>query len=199
MKEILDESLRLLSSNFKIQKLNIKDKNKYKVGPMKFYLQQFSIEGVGNLAIMEGTAMFGLMKMDTMILTPTKKDAPLYSYDRIYALGNDTLIVEVYDTLVENSNETYQKNHQKMIDVKTMYGNDFNHDLGEHWYDSIKLPSSFSKKGKVKRQGQWFDCMFEESLKAYIQLLKEAKECNEVEKKEMNLQYVDGLFNNGGP
>ena len=35
----------------------------------------------------------------SIIRNYTEVDLPLYSYDRIFAMGNDTLIVELYDTL----------------------------------------------------------------------------------------------------
>jgi hypothetical protein len=49
---------------------------------------------------MKASGFFGLMRMDTLIINPTEIDLPLYSYDRIFAMGNDTLIVELYDTLI---------------------------------------------------------------------------------------------------
>ena len=55
------------------------------------------------------------MKMDTLIINPYNLELPLYSYDRIYAAGNDTLIVELYDTLSGD----YDQN--ELMQVKEAY------------------------------------------------------------------------------
>ena len=39
-------------------------------------------------------------KMLQLIVDPKEVDLPLYSYDRILAMGVDTLIIEMYDTIV---------------------------------------------------------------------------------------------------
>lgn len=60
---------------------------------MKFIIEAYNIKDFGHLSIMKATGFFGLMKMDTVIINPKYVDLPLYSYDRIFAMGSDTLIV----------------------------------------------------------------------------------------------------------
>lgn len=50
---------------------------------------------------MRAKGFFGLLKMDTLVILPADRDRPLCSYDCIYAAVNDTLIVELYDALIE--------------------------------------------------------------------------------------------------
>ena len=123
---------------------------------MKFQIKQYEAKELGNVSVMEAKGFFGLMQMDTLIINPLKKDLPLFSYDRVMAMGNDTLIIELYDTFLE------KEENKNLPD----------HDLGEHWYDSIKLPESVSKKGK-KEHSNAFDkftiVYFEKYLKRFLE------------------------------
>jgi hypothetical protein len=71
---------------------------------MTFTIRQFYAESLGNVSVMAAKGFFGLMQMDTFIVNPVEKDLPLFSYDRIHAMGNDTLILELYDTLLGEGN-----------------------------------------------------------------------------------------------
>ena len=160
---------------------------------MKFQIKQYEAEGLGNVSVMEAKGFFGLMQMDTLIINPIKKDLPLFSYDRVLAMGNDTLIIELYDTFVEK---------QDLSDLKAWNDENQNlpnHDLGKHWYDSIKLAESVSKKGK-KEHSKSFDDFTNIYFEKY---LKNKAACTEVTdiaaKKEKASVYVEGLLSNGGP
>ena len=74
-----------------------------KVSGMNFHIRSFTAPGLGHVSEMTASGFFGLMKMDTLIITPTEVDMPLFSYDRVLAMGNDTLIFELYDTLLEQT------------------------------------------------------------------------------------------------
>ena len=131
------------------------------------------------------------MKMDTLIVVPKEKELPLYSYDRIYAMGNDTLIVELYDTL------TARVDLSSLNEVKERYASLPERDAGEHWYDSIKLPESISKKCKKARGGEC-DALALLHLDAFLNASSE-KTSDEAKKKELSLRYVTGLLEHGGP
>ena len=131
------------------------------------------------------------MKMDTLIINPTEIALPLYSYDRIFAMGNDTLIVELYDTLVG----AYDAD--ALARVKTGYADLPERDPGVHWYDSIKLPESISKKGK-KTHTPRLDQLTKEHFAAY--LASDAAPVSDQETKRQKASfYVEGLLKNGGP
>lgn len=161
-----------------------------KVSGMKFQIRRFEAEGLGSVSVMVAKGFFGLMKMDTLIINPTELDLPLYSYDRILAMGNDTLIVELYDTLVGDYSE------DGMLSVKDKFAPLPERDPGEHWYDSIKLHSSISKKGK--KISSELDEMTLEHFKAYLASSSAPVEDSE-SKKDMAAVYVNGLLEKGGP
>lgn len=158
---------------------------------MKFKITAYNAEGLGHVSVMRAGGFFGLMNMDTLIINPTELDLPLYSYDRIYAMSNDTLIVELYDTLLEKCDLSELEN------VKSGFADLEDRDAGEHWYDSIKLSESISKKGK-KAQTRRFDKLATRHLAAYIGAEAGAVE-NRAEKMKKASIYVEGLIKNGGP
>ncbi|MBQ7933930.1 MAG: hypothetical protein IJ327_03990, partial [Lachnospiraceae bacterium] len=163
-----------------------------KVSDMKFTIRAFEAEGLGHVSAMSAKGFFGLMQMDTLIINPTKKDLPLYSYDRVHAMGNDTLIVELYDTLLGACDLS------GLAQVKEQNGDLPDHDLGEHWYDSIKLAESVSKKGK-KQQTHRFDILAGMHLAAYLETNPRMAAVDADAKRTKAAVYVDGLLQNGGP
>ena len=66
-----------------------------------------------------------------------------------------------------------------------------------HWYDSIKLPESISKKGK-KTDKDDMDALAAEHFSAYLNAPAK-KVANIEKKKELSAKYVEGLLSEGGP
>ena len=159
-----------------------------KASGMKFNIRAYHAEGLGHVSVMTAKGFFGLMKMDTLIVNPDEVDLPLYSYDRIFAMDNDTLIVELYHTL--------SRDGFSMEDVKARYTTLTERDPGEHWYDSIKLPESISKEGK-KADTPALSRLATEHLVAYLDAARPTD--NPEIKKEKASLYVEGLLSKGGP
>ena len=189
---MIQKMLRTITAKNHLNAITIGEYAKMKVGVMNFQIWAFHAEGLGHVSAMQASGMFGLMKMDTLIINPTEKDMPLFSYDRVHAMGNDTLIYELYDTILEKADLN------RVEDVKIKYRHLPDHDLGEHWYDSIKLAISLSKKGK-KVHSAAFDACAMEYLEAYLEDAAEADYCEPAGKKEKASVYVEGLLSNGGP
>lgn len=158
---------------------------------MRFEISAYYAEGLGHISQMRAKGFFGLMKMDTLIINPTELDLPLYSYDRIFAAGNDTLIVELYDTVLTSFDE------ENMNSAKARFSTLTERDPGEHWYDSIKLGSSISKKGK-KKDTPALDALTLEHFDAYL-VSSAAAVSDKAAKLEKASVYVEGLLEKGGP
>ena len=184
--------LDVIAESFPLQELPCGEFEKMKVSGMTFKVRRFWAEGLGPVSVMVAGGFFGLLKMDTLIITPTAVDMPLFSYDRVLAMGNDTLIFELYDTLLG------QTDLQALEAVKENAAYLPDHDLGEHWYDSIKLPVSLSKKGK-KAHREAFDATAVHYLAQYLAAAKNAPACESAPKREKASVYVEGLLANGGP
>ena len=190
---VMQQMLDKVNREFPLTEKSVGEYANIKAKGMKFQIKQYEAKGLGNISVMEAKGFFGLMQMDTLIINPKEKDLPLFSYDRVLAMGNDTLIIELYDTFLEKQELT------ELASWKEENKELPNHDLGAHWYDSIKLPESVSKKGKKnhspsfdKFTAVYFDkFMHSEGAKVSI---KDGKA--KVEKASV---YVEGLLSNGGP
>ena len=183
--------LQKIVQKYPLTELTVGEMGKLKASGMTFTVKAYHAEGLGHISIMRAKGFFGLMKMDTLIVNPTKIDLPLYSYDRIFAMGNDTLIVELYDTALSPFDTT------ALAEVKKAYANLPYRDPGEHWYDDIKLKESLSFKGK-KAETPTFDELVLKQFDAYLGGAN-APVSDENAKREKASVYVDGLLEKGGP
>ena len=186
-----DRLIEIIKENYTLSEIDAGDMSKLKANGMNFDIKAYKAEGLGHVSVMRAKGFFGLMKMDTLIINPDKVDLPLYSYDRIFAMGNDTLIVELYDTFLgAYSGEELEK-------VKAEYSDLAERDPGVHWYDSIKLTESISKKGR-KSQSNRFDELAIKHFEVYLSSGTGAVVDMEAKQKKASY-YVEGLLKNGGP
>lgn len=188
-----DRLLTLIGQKYPLSPIDCGEFAEMKVKGMKFKISAYKAEDLGHVSVMRASGMMGLMKMDTLIINPTEIDLPLYSYDRIFAMGNDTLIVELYDTtLLEFSEKEMLK-----VKAKEEYTAIPERDPGEHWYDSIKLSSSISKKGK-KKHLPLMTSLTDQHFEAYISS-KVSRVSEKAAKQDKTRIYVNGLIEKGGP
>ena len=183
--------LNIVKGSFPLTEIDCGEFAKMKVSGMNFEITAFKAEGLGHISVMRASGFMGLMKMDTLIINPSDVDLPLYSYDRIFAMGNDTLITELYDTMVGDYSD------ESLIKVKEGYTDLAERDPGEHWYDSIKLPSSISKKGKKNHTAR-LDELTVKHFEAYL-TSSAAAVTDKAAKQEKAKAYVNGLLEKGGP
>lgn len=189
---MIEKILNEISLRYPLKEKSVGEFACFKASGMKFDCSAYEAEGLGHVSVMTAKGFFGLMKMDTLIIAPENKDLPLLSYDRIYAMGNDTLIMELYDT------KLIKADCAKVEEVKRKYASlpDRFKDGEEpkHWYDDIRLPQSIAKKGKKKHN---FDAFVSEYVKAYLET--ETSNSDRNEKILKTSQYAEGLLKNGGP
>lgn len=182
--------LSIIGEQFSLTPLAVGEFAKIKASGLTFSVEAYTAAGLGHISVMKASGFFGLMKMDTLIINPKELDLPLYSYDRIFAMGNDTLITEIYDTSLSPFKS------EAMIKAKDDFDIVPERDPGEHWYDSIKLPESISKKGK--KVTPLLDELTLRHFEGYL-----SAECDKVTdktaKQEKTRVYVDGLLEKGGP
>lgn len=186
-----DKILSRLQQKYSLTAIEAGEFAKLKANGMTFTVRAFHAEGLGHVSVMRAKGFFGLMKMDTLIINPTEIDLPLYSYDRIFAMGNDTLIVELYDTLVGPFDAS------SLSDAKNAFSDLSERDPGVHWYDSIKLPESISKKGK-KTHTPRMDQLTLAHFDAYL-AGPAATVADRAAKQAKASYYVNGLLSRGGP
>ena len=188
---MIERLLGIIKEKYTLCEIDAGEFSTIKANGMKFTVEAYRAEGLGHVSVMKAKGFFGLMKMDTLMVVPKELDLPLYSYDRIYAMGNDTLIVELYDTMIEKPDLS------ELSAVKSRFSHLAERDPGEHWYDDIKLAESISKKAR-KAQTNDFDTLATEHFNAYLNA--SAPSVSDVDKKsELSAKYVNGLLSQGGP
>ena len=164
-----------------------------KVKGMNFKIRSFEASGLGWVSVMKGSAMLGLMKMDTLIINPFEKDMALFAYDRIHVLGKDTVLIEMYDTRIDRT-----ETPDAAAKVAESYADIPEQPAAPNWYDGIILPGSIKKSGK-KDLSPRFDRLTAEYLDVYLSLCNDAEECSREEKIQAAQAYTEGLLSNGGP
>ena len=181
----------LLKETYTVTERNIGAYAVMKKNGMKFNISSYEVEGVGNMSYFTMTAMLGLMKMQTVVFTPLTVDAPLFSFDYINAMGNETLMLELYSTQLSDINVS------SLDKIKADYTHLPDHDLGSHWYDHLKMSPTLAKKGKKLKAE--YQKLCEDFFRGYIGVLGTAVPCDRSEKQQKVREYTNGLLENGGP
>lgn len=162
---------------------------------MVFDTEAWELPGLGHLCLMRMKAFFGLMKMETAVLSVTEKDVPLLNLDWVKAFGKETQFVELYDTQLA----PYPA--ELLAEFGALRSRDA--DLPDppaaaaHWYDAILYPCSYRKAGKglSERLAQTANAYFE----TFLRQLAAAPACDPAAKAEKNRAFAERLFAEGGP
>ena len=187
---MLQKLLNTVKKNFPLEQIDSSEFDGLKVSGMKFDINAYEAKGLGHVSTMSAKGFFGLMKMDTLIIVPKEIDLPLFSYDRIKAMGNDTILLEFYDTLLGDCDlESIRK-------IKAEYSSYPKYEIEARWYDSIQLPETIALKGK-KKDAAAFDKLCLDYTKAFLETKAEPVADMDA-KLAKSAVYVDGLLSNGG-
>lgn len=190
----LDELIKIIKTHYELEPVNTSEYDGLKINGMRFDIKAYEAKNLGHISVMTAKGLFGLMKMDTIIITPSEADLPLLSYDRIKVMGNDILIAEPFDTVVDTDT---LDNLDRLEALVSKYDYLPYRDMGKHWYDDIKLSGCMSFKGK-KNLSSTFNALAKEYLETYLSL--PYVEVSDVAlKKQKTLNYVNDLIENGGP
>ena len=192
---MIEQMLKQISQLYPLQERDTGEYQKVTVKPMRFQIRSFRAEGLGNVSVMSGKAMAGLMKMDTLIINPFEHDASLFSYDRIHAMGKDTLLLELYDTRI--SKEKSMREDGAVLDgLLTRYADIPQQPQPLGWMEPVHYPQSVKKAGK--KLTSRFDEMTVSYLDIYLKYVGEAPACDPAEKKQAAKVYSEGLLEHGG-
>lgn len=165
-------------------------------GVMKFRIKQWEVEGIGNLSSM--IVNMGLMQMMTMVLTPADKDLPLVSVDYMYILGNRKAYIELYDLVLDKSQE-YRNMLAEVAGIRRKRDHLETFEPSSAWYDSIRTEGIY-KKG-TKADDAELNRMLDETINAimnYSDTLGVLTGEERTEKIRLQKVYSNGLIDNGG-
>ena len=165
-------------------------------GIMKFDVDQYNIEELGNLSIMK--VNMGVMQMATAVITPQDKNMPLLSADYMYILGNRKSYLEFYD-VVEKKDDAYNGLLSALADNLKKYDHLEAVETTPAWYADLLTVTAY-KSGKSDADTT-LNQMLSESIKIYAEHAKELPFLTEEErakKLEITTAYTDGLIEKGG-
>lgn len=165
-------------------------------GIMKFHVDQYDIQEIGNLSIMR--VNMGVMQMATVVITPADKNLPLLSADFMYILNNRKAYLEFYD-LVAEKDEQYMSLLDSLKEVHKNYEHLKDITTTPAWYEHLLTVTVY--KGVDKKADADLENMLVDSLHVY---LTEAKDFpmlfgeQRSEKQAITIEYTDGLIEKGG-
>ena len=153
-----------LSKAYQLIPVDMGELSDIRKGLTTFHCETYQIKDIGNLFFIEMKAMFGLMRMDTAVITPAQKDLSFCNFDAVHAMGNDTFIFEMYRTCTEEADLS------AFAALKEKFRASADYQAQPRWYDSWRLPAYLAKKGKGKAEEQ--EQMMKECLSFYLVLLR---------------------------
>lgn len=165
-------------------------------GLMKFNVEQYEIEGIGNLSVMR--VNMGVMQMSTFVITPRDRNLPLLSTDYMYILANRTAYMEFYD-LVNRKDDVYTTLLEKLEEVIGRYDQLDDAQATPAWYAPLLTVTAY-KNGGFAEDSQ-LEQMLVDCLNVYMEHSKELPALTEeerAEKLEITVDYTDGLIEKGG-
>ncbi|MBQ2902740.1 MAG: hypothetical protein IJE49_12975 [Agathobacter sp.] len=198
MNDTVDTVVANLKENFTVTPVDVGDYKKMKIyGIMNFDVEQYDIEGIGNLSIMRMNAL-GLMQMSTVVITPQDKNLPLLSADYMYILKNRKAYLEFYDVVAEKD-EAYNTLLTALTEAKNKYNHLEDIQSSEAWYADLLTVTTY-KAGQPENDNDIKNLLID-SLDVYMKHAKElplltAEE--KAEKLDITVKYTDGLIEKGG-
>ena len=186
-----EKMLDVIGSRYTLRERDAGEYARTTVNGMDVSVRCFEAEGLGNVSVMHG-GIPDVMEMDTIVVNPFERDMPLFSYDRIFSGGRDTLFLELYDTKLEHTPDTAE-----LAKLTGSYSDLTDVPAAPHWYDGILYPESVMKTGPQEASPR-MDALTEGYLAEYLRLTAAAPACSREEKKKAASAYTEGLLKNGG-
>jgi hypothetical protein len=191
MKDLILKELR---RDYTVRQRDVGPYAVLKKSGMTFRISAYEIQGLGAMSAIDMSAMLGLMKMESFILTAEEKDVPLYSGDFIRAAGKCTLLQEFYDNMIAPLDGESEAEYRQ---VKARYAHLPPYRTEPRWYDSIRYDFTLGATGReLKARKEEITAAY---FAAYRANVGRAPAADPAEKKKKTAAYVDGLFAHGGP
>lgn len=169
------------------------DFDRFSLNGMDFTARGWDARGLGRVSLMGATGMGGAMGMTALIVNPVEIDAPLFNLDLICVPGKRMLYMELYDTLLNAP-----RNEAPFAAVRGEYGDIVDIPGKPCWYDDIRYGASVTKVA-LDGQAERLEELMTQYSERYLDLLKDARPCDPVQKKVRANAYRDGLLAHGGP
>ncbi len=197
MNSCVDSVMAELNQSFNVTPVDPGEYKNMKVyGIMKFNVEQYDIEDLGNLSIMR--VNMGVMQMATVVITPQDKNMPLLSADYMYILDNRKSYLEFYD-VVKEKDDAYNQLLANLTDTLKSYEHLENVETTPAWYADLLTVTSY--KGGKSDADKDLEGMLTDSIRVYANHSLQLPLFSEKERQEklaITTAYTDGLIEKGG-
>ena len=197
MNECIDAAMAEIEKNYTVKPIDAGEYDEMTIyGIMKFDVEQYYIEELGNLSIMK--VNMGFMQMATFVITPQDKNMPLMSIDYMYILGNRKCYIEFYD-VVESKDDTYMTLMDSLTKVEDSYAYLDNIETSDAWYAHLLTVAIY--KGGGSENDAKFKELLTDSLSTYLEHSRNLPVLSADErarKLALTVEYTDGLIEKGG-
>ena len=113
---------------------------------MRFRLKQYAVEGLGNLCVLNTRAMLGLMKLTTVVVTPSSgKNVPFLLIDAMDMGKKHLCYVEYYDCTADGADKDL------LLAAGAPYADAADYAEKPAWYVSERMAGSLIKTGDKAR------------------------------------------------
>lgn len=199
MNTAVETALSLFGEKYKLTPLDPGRFGVIKVyGVMKFLVEQYAMEGIGNLSVMQMKMGLPLMTMATVVVTPFEKDLPLLSADLIYMMGNRKAYLEFYD-LVTQKDENYQSHISRLAAISERYASLPPCPPAPAWYDHLLTATAY--RGGSSSDDEQLIALLGDYVRGFLEMCGSAPRLDgaaQKEKRRITAEYVDGLVERGG-
>lgn len=185
---MIEKIIDRIGYDYPLKEKNIDEFKNFKAGSINNECQAYDAKNMGNVFAMSSKAMLGLMKMETLVISPFDIDGPLFSLDII---NGKNVYLDFIDATLEKS-----YSEKRTLTVKDKYQEYLQNAQKAQWYDKVRLKSSFIAKFPDSKKAK--ECVME-MLEAYLKMLDETHVCYAGDKKARIREYIDELLENGGP
>lgn len=145
MNKCIDSALDAIRENHTLTEIVNEDYKTIKLNAfMKFDVDQYRIEDVGNLSVMK--VNMGIMQMATFVITPKNKDVPLLSADYMYIMPTRKSYLELYDVVVDND-DTYNEHLEAFKEANAKYDDLEDTPHEEAWFTKLITVCEYKKTG----------------------------------------------------
>jgi len=197
MNRCVDTALNTLQEYYTVNPIDVGEYKEMKINPMmRFHVEQYDIEEIGNLSVMR--VNMGVMQMATFVITPRDKNLPLLSADYMYILGNRKSYLEFYD-VVKEKDEQYTWLLNALSETHQEFAYLENVETSPAWYAHLLTVTAY--KGGKTSDDKDLESLLIDSLNVYLEHSKQFPLLSDEEKNEklaITVDYTDGLIQKGG-
>ncbi|MCR4794135.1 MULTISPECIES: hypothetical protein [Ruminococcus] len=198
MNRTLDAGMDTISEYAKLTPVDPGEYKQIKMyGLLKFDVEQYDVEDIGNLSVMK--VNMGFMQMVSYIITPYKKNMPMLSMDFMYILGKRKAYAEFYDLVSDTDSSEYEGVIEKIKGFESSYSDMEDIKTDPAWYD--KYLTVVLHKAAKRDDDEKVEKMFCDAIRCYMEAAKELKPLSDAEKINklaITQEYCDNLVDKGG-